>query len=371
MSKRSSKNGTCETVLLTGFPSNELACRVLAGLLASEPAARVVCLVPARFTEAAHGWLEGCTDEARARVELLEGDVAAIDMGLSGREYRELIAKVRRIHHCAAITYSGASAEAAEQVNVGGSYEVLELGRAARGLERIVHWSTLAASGAERGVVSERQLLEPEGTRLMHTRYRAEKLMQQARSELPITVLRPALLVGDREQGALRRMEGLHLLIAGVMGTPRELPVPVLGAPDAPLHAVPIDYAVEAGLAITRARDTASRTFHIVEPSPPNLLEVFTTLSELIARPAPLGAMPVAVAKLVLKLPGLTRLVHAQRALLEEVGRTARVDDREARPILSRAGVICPSLLAHLPKLVEHVASQRGGMGPRLTFANP
>jgi nucleoside-diphosphate-sugar epimerase len=328
-----------------------------------------VCLVPGRFAEAAKAWLAGRHEAERARVELLEGDVAALDMGLSGREYRELTGRIRQIHHCAAVTYSGAPLEMAEQVNVGGSYEVLELGRAAKRLERIVHWSTLSANGARRGVISEHHLVEPQGTRLTHTRYRAEKLMREARSELPITVLRPALLVGDREHGFLRRLEGLHLLIAGVMGAPRDLPIPVLGSPGSPLYAVPIDFAVEAGLAIARLRDTAGRSFQIVEATPPSLLELFDALSAQLGRPAPVGALPAAVARLVLRMPGLGRLVHAQRALLEEVGREARVDDRDTRAILSRAGLVCPPLLAHLPALVRHVAQQRHD-ARRFTFAS-
>ena len=129
MSGKTQKNGTAKSgTLLTGFPSNELACRVLARLLEAEPTARVICLVPARFAEAAEAWLATRSEQERGRVEQIEGDVAAIDMGLSGAEYRDLMARVRRIHHCAAVTYSGAPLEMAEQVNVGGTHEVLELG---------------------------------------------------------------------------------------------------------------------------------------------------------------------------------------------------------------------------------------------------
>jgi hypothetical protein len=177
------------------------------------------------------------------------------------------------------------------------------------------------------------------------------------------------LLVGDRERGALRRVEGLHLLIAGIMGTPRELPLPVFGPPNAPVQAVPIDYAVEAGLAIVKARDTVGRTFHIVESAPPSLGQIFQALSDLIGRPPPVGAVPLAITRMMTRLPGLHRIVHAQRALLEEMGRSARVEDGQARQILARAGLSCPPLLTHLPRLVQHVAEHRGGMAPRFSFA--
>ena len=145
--------------------------------------------------------------------------------------------------------------------------------------------------------------------------------------------------------------------------------LPVLGSPDTLVQAVPIDYAVEAGLAIARARDTVGRTFNIVEASPPSLGQVFRTLSDLVGRPAPVGALPLAITRMLTRLPGLHRLVHAQRALLEEMGRSVRVEDAQARQTLARAGLACPSLLAHLPRLVQHVAEHRGGMAPRFTFA--
>ncbi len=359
------KKGT----LLTGFPSNELACRVLSRLLEEEPGTHVICLVPARFAEAAQAWLATRSEPERARVEQIEGDVASIDMGLSGSEYRDLMARVRRIHHCAAVTYSGAPFEMAEQVNVGGSHEVLELGRSAKRLERIVHWSALSATGDVNGTISENDLVEPMASRLTHTRYRAERMMSRAREELPITVLRPAMLVGDRERGALRRLEGLHLLIAGIMAAPRELPLPVLGPPQAPVQAVPIDYAVEAGLALARAKDTVGRTFHIVDAAPPSLGGVFATLSDLLERPAPVGAIPLAITRMMTRLPGLHRVVHAQRAVLEEMGRSVRVDDAHGRQILARAGLSCPPLLTHLPLLVQYVTEHRGRTGPRFTLA--
>ena len=200
-------------------------------MLEAEPKTTVICLVPARFGEAAGAWLATRSEQERMRVELMEGDVASIDMGLSGAEYRDLMARVRRIHHCAAVTYSGAPLEMAEQVNVGGTHEVLELGRSAKRLERIVHWSTLSAIGDVRGVILGVRLARTEvDTPDAHALSRGAPDVA-GRAQLPITILRPALLVGDRERGALRRVEGLHLLIAGSWVLPVNSRFPCLDRP--------------------------------------------------------------------------------------------------------------------------------------------
>jgi thioester reductase-like protein len=379
MSRRGARAQPLAATLLTGFPRSELARLVLARLLENDPEETVTCLVPARFQALAQEWLAALPLAQRERVSTLEGDVSALDMGLSGAEFNALAARVQTIHHCAAVTYSGAALAQAEAVNVGGTYEVVELARSAPGLQRLVHWSTVAAAGERQGargerfgrarpVVYEDDLMEPHGSRLVHTRYRAERMIRKAQSELPITVIRPAMLVGDSRSGQLARLEGAHLLIAGLLTAPRELPVPRPLRGDALLQVVPIDYAVEAGLTLARAKDATGRTFHVVDPAPASLNEALTLIAELLGKPPPRGNLPGVFAQALLKLPLVDKLVHAQRALLEELGRDVVYDDSHARPVLARAGISCPPFSSYAGKLVAHVERQR--KGDRTSFAS-
>jgi nucleoside-diphosphate-sugar epimerase len=361
---------TRPTTLLTGFPRNELARLVLARLIQSDAEEEITCIVPARFQALSHEWLSALPTAQRKRITTLEGDVAAVDLGLSGAEFNALSARVRIIHHCAAVTYSGAPPEQAETVNVGGTYEVVELARSAPALTRLVHWSTLGATGERpadarerlvrsRVVVYEDDLIEPHSTRLMHTRYRAERLIRKAQRDLPITVIRPAMLVGDSRTGQLARVEGAHLLIAGLLTAPRDLPVPRPLRGDALLQVVPIDYAVDAGLAITRAENTVGRTLHIIDPAPASLHEALCLIAELLGKPSPRVSVPNAFAQALVKLPLMDKLVHAERALIEELGRDVYYDDSQARPVLARAGLTCPAFSSYVGKLVAHVERTR------------
>jgi thioester reductase-like protein len=361
---------TQATTLLTGFPRSELSRLVLARLLDDAAEDSITCLVPARFQALAHEWLSALPGAQRKRVATLEGDVAAVDLGLSGAEFNALAARVRTIHHCAAVTYTGAPFAQAEAVNVGGTYEVVELARSAARLARLVHWSALGATGEREGttdgrlcrprpVVYEDDLIEPHGTRLMHTRYRAERLIRKAQRELPITVIRPAMFVGDSRTGQLSRVEGAHLLIAGLLTAPRDVPVPRPARGDALLQAVPIDYAVEAGLTIARGKDTTGRTFHVIDPAPASLNEALSLIAELLGKPSPRGSVPNLFTQALVKLPLMDKLVHAERALLEELGRDVYYDDSHARPVLARAGLTCPSFSSYVGKLVAYVERTR------------
>ncbi|MEY4515556.1 MAG: hypothetical protein RLZZ450_7678, partial [Pseudomonadota bacterium] len=106
------------SILLTGFPSNELARRVLPRLLEGDRSVHVTLLVPERFVDHAQEWLSALPHAQSERTTVLVGDVAGLDLALSGREYLDLAARVDVIHHCAAVTYSGAPFEMAERVNV-------------------------------------------------------------------------------------------------------------------------------------------------------------------------------------------------------------------------------------------------------------
>lgn len=350
---------SARTVLLTGFPSGELARRVLPRLLESDLEARVEALVPERFVEHAVEWLSALPGAQRERTELIVGDVAAIDLGLSGSEYLALAERVDTIHHCAAVTYTGATYAQAEQVNVGGTFEVLELARTASRIARLVHWSCIAATGARDGWVREDDLIEPRPRGLAHTRYRAEKLVEAARGQVPVTTLRTAMLVGDSRTGRLARIEGAHLLISALLTAPRDVPLLRPAHGDVPLQVVPIDYAVEAGLAIARDPETIGATFHVIDRDALTLDEALVLIADLLGKPQPRGGVPPAFTQLLMRLPGLDRLVHAERALLDELLRDVQYDDAHAHPVLMRAGLRCPGFASYVEKLVAHVERER------------
>ena len=113
--------------LVTGLPTSFLATRVVEQLLMSSPNSEIRCVVQEKSLPRAREILEGFRKQDSERVTILEGDCAAMDLGLSGAEFNRLAAEVNVVHHCAAITYLGVDRKIAEEVNVGGAREILEL----------------------------------------------------------------------------------------------------------------------------------------------------------------------------------------------------------------------------------------------------
>ncbi|HEY0840421.1 MAG TPA: SDR family oxidoreductase, partial [Vulgatibacter sp.] len=162
---------------LTGYPGF-LGSRLLARLLEVDRKSRVSVLVQGRFAKDARKALHALPAARASRVRILLGDVADMHLGLSGEEYRRLAAEVTHIHHLAAISRLDSDRQALERVNVGGTRNVLELGRDSPNLVRLGYVSTVQVAGDRQGVVDEDELAEGQRFRngYEETKFRAEIL---------------------------------------------------------------------------------------------------------------------------------------------------------------------------------------------------
>src|SRR5260221_1248626 len=130
-------SGHVDTTLVTGFPSFR-GRKMVEALLAGNPDRLVHAIVHKKFADQAKAFCRDLGSADRDRFVVWEGDAAAIDLGLSGTEYRDLASRVERIHHVAQVTYPGVSRKVAESVNIGATQEIVELGRVCERLKCIV-----------------------------------------------------------------------------------------------------------------------------------------------------------------------------------------------------------------------------------------
>jgi thioester reductase-like protein len=233
------------TVLLTGFPAFS-AKRMLSRILA-EPNLHAIALVQERFVGDFEAFRAALPGGRHRRVEPLVGDVAAMDLGLSGSEIRRLCT-VSEVFHMASIFYLGVSKEETTRVNVNGTRHVLELAESMRRLDRFHHFSTAFVSGRREGTVLETDLTDESGfyNHYEETRFRAEDWVRRAMRVLPITVYRPSIIVGDSQTGEIDRFSGPYHFIVAIVNAPLDVPLPLPGRGDTGLNLVAIDYVVEA-----------------------------------------------------------------------------------------------------------------------------
>jgi thioester reductase-like protein len=346
--------GYDSVVLLTGLPSL-YARKMLEHIVAEEPRALVYAVVLPKFAAQAAADVQALG--AGDRVVILEGDVAAMDLGLSGAEFRRLAREVDRIHHLAHASYLGVERKTAETLNILGLAEVIELARACASLECLVHHSTALVAGDRKGVVYEHELDCGQGFRsvIEETRMRAEMLARRAMRDVPIAVVRPATLVGDSGTGEIDRLDGLYLLVLLVIAAPADIAIPLPGRGDAPLNIVPVDFVVRAAHAIGRSRPSPGRTFHLADPHPLSARRVFELVARASGRRTARGHIPVNLAKALLRAPGIERFVRSPRAFVEQLMTPVRYDARNADQILAELGIACPPFEAYVDALVRAV----------------
>lgn len=348
--------GYDEVLLLTGYPSFA-ARKMLEHVLATEPRTLVILLVVAKLEGAAREHLATLDEAARARTEILDGDVAALDLGLSGAEIRRLAREVDRIHHMAHASYVGVDKKEAHLLNVVGTAEVLELARAASDLRCLVVHSTASVAGARTGTIYEDDLDEGQAFRnvVEETRMKAELLARRAMRDVPIAVVRPTSIVGDSGSGRIDRMDGLYLLVMLLVAMPGDLAIPFPGKGDAALNIVPIDFVVQAAHAIGKHPAARGRSFHLADPSPLGAREVFDLLARLGGKRASKGSIPANLAKALLRTPGVDRFLASPRAFVDELTHDVRYDTKNADQILAGTGIACPPLTSYLEVIVAAV----------------
>ncbi|MBI3206542.1 MAG: SDR family oxidoreductase [Myxococcales bacterium] len=350
------RRGYDEVTLVTGFP-NFRARKMVEWLLVAEQRSLFYLVVRKALEKEASAALARLPKNQRERVVIIEGDAAAMDLGLSGAEYRTLGAEVDRVHHLAQVTYPGVPPQTTEATNIGAMREVIELGRCCTNMRSIVVHSSALVSGNREGLVLEDDLSAGQAFRspVEETLARAERLARSALPQLPIVVLRPTWIVGDSTTGEIERFDGPYLLVLLLVTSPQDLPVPLPTRGDALLHLVPIDYVVRAAHFIGRHPKAIGRTFHLADPRPLTVRRVFELVAASGGKRLPGGFIPTRVTKALLSAPGLGLLAKSPRAFVDMLATPVRYDTRNSAELLRDSGIACPPFESYVDTLVAHV----------------
>ena len=327
--------------LVTGFPKL-LSRRMAETILARGSDNQVALLAQERHAKEANEFAQG-----RARV--LVGDVASMHLGLSTAEWGHL----------------GADRVTLERVNIEGTRAVLELAQDCRKLRRMTHFSTVFVSGDRVGVVAEDELSAGQAFRNVfeQTKFEAEILVRRAMGQLPCTILRPSIVVGDSRTGEIDRFEGPYTIAILLVTSPLAVPLPLPGDGVAPLNAVPIDFVTAAAAAIHHDPRAVGRTFHIVDPNPSSSRRVYELVAERAGKKLPRLSLGYKLTDALLKLPGLEKLTREQRMAIAYVNHLSFYSCRNTLEILDGTGIRCPPIESYLDKLMEFARVRLRGPG--------
>lgn len=202
-------------------------------------------------------------EHLNSRARIFRGDLTGERFGLSDDEYHALVDTSDSILHCAA-SLNRKSEKQCLNVNLRGSLEVIQLARRAQnahGLRRYSFVSTVAVAGKRQNeVVAEdasidwaRSDYDPYG----RTKKFAEHMVNQLLPDVPHTIFRPAIVMGDS-----RRAETSQFDMVQAFDTLARFPVLPL-RPDDRIDIVPANFVGAAIVKIHQSEKPAHAIYHL------------------------------------------------------------------------------------------------------------
>lgn len=254
----------------TGFLGTQIARRII-----TETEHSMVALVRAESDEAAFHRLSRTWWDwpqlAKAiggRVEVLRGELSEERLGLSETKYKEIAKKITHIIHTAADMRLDGPIDELRKANVQGTAKVIQLAKNIHidhGLTRLSHVSTAYVAGARKGEVPEDSLTDEYGFSSPYelSKFEGETLIAKARAELPISVFRPGMVVGDSKTGQIKTFNTVYFpLRLYFKGQMRIFPV----RPSLKVNMVPVDYVADAVVKLTIEPKAEGLNFHLTAP---------------------------------------------------------------------------------------------------------
>lgn len=356
------------STLITGFPG--FLGRMLVERLAEQPG-HFILLVEPRFVASAQAEvarIAALALRAPSRFEVLPGDITAPRLGLEPAVLRRLSDSVAQVWHLAAIYDLSVPRELAERVNVEGTRNVNDLVARLDRLERYHYVSTFAVAGRRTGVVRERELEHRAGFHNWYeeTKYRAEldvtRLMERG---TPTTIYRPAPIVGSSRDGRTAKFDGPYM----VLELMRRLPPPLdrlnFGSSAVHFQMVPVDFVIEAMVALAARPEAAFRTFHLTDPDPLTTAEICDLFCRELLGVGTVAGLPKA-AVWAFAASGLAEHFGLQREANPYFFHRCRYDCVSTLDLLDGSGIEVPPLASYVGRLVRFWQLAQGSAGSRL-----
>jgi thioester reductase-like protein len=339
--------------LVTGFPGF-IGRRLVRHLLEADSKLRIAALVEQRMLPAAQ---EVAGELGGDRIELLAGDIADHRLGLDAGDYERLAGEVRRVFHLAAIYNLAVPVELAQRVNVDGTGNVLDLCHAAKHLEHLAYVSTAYVAGWRSGVVYEHELVMGQEFKNHYesTKFQAEAWVREEMDEIPTTILRPAIVVGDSQTGETEKFDGPYYILRTISRAQRmRIPILQFGRADAPFNVVPVDYIVRAMVAAAHDERARGETLHLVDPDPLTARELVALLADEYANRQPRGRVPPALVAASLRLKPVRELFGGTpRESVAYLNHPVVFDTRRAIELLSPHGLRPPGFREYVGAMVR------------------
>jgi NAD(P)-dependent dehydrogenase (short-subunit alcohol dehydrogenase family) len=230
-----------------------------------------------RLEDMVERWSVVAGASAAKRIQPVIGDLCRPLLGVEQERVAEMRGKIVHFVHLAAVYDMTAPAELNTAVNVGGTTHAVELARTLEA-QHLHHVSSIAVAGEYRGVFEEDMF--DEGQKLPspyhRTKFESERIVRE-QPYVPWRVYRPAIVVGDSQTGEMDKIDGPYYFFKAIQRARRVIPewLPLVGLDLGNTNVVPVDWVVAALDHIAHEPDLDGRTFHLTDPHPQRVDDLF------------------------------------------------------------------------------------------------
>ena len=198
----------------------------------------------------------------RLGVRPVLGDLTRERLGMSDRDYQDIIASATEIIHAAADIRFDLTLEEARAVNLFGVQEIVDLAFSCRKLQKLLHVSSVYVNGYRQGVFAETTV--PPGQRFVNfyqqSKYEAEGLILEAMHRIPAAIYRLSLVIADSAQGHVSQFNYFHHLLRWLPGS--QLPV-IPGDPEVIVDLISNDWVAKTLVHLFSNRFAAGSIRHL------------------------------------------------------------------------------------------------------------
>ncbi len=348
----------------TGFVGMELLARYL-----QRGDRDVVTLVRADSPEGAQARIDGVLENLfgadapayRDRVHAVAADMTAPGLGIGDAERDRVAERVTKIIHSAASVSFTLPLEEARAINRDGTRRMLELADLTRdrgGLECYAHISTAFVSGDHPGPFAE---CDADVGQRFHNSYEqskfeAEQLIRA--HDLPYTILRPSIVVGDRNNGWT---SAFNVLYWPLRAFARGLFTAVPAIPSAAVDVVSVDYVADAAYTLCETSCGNRTTYHLTAGEDASTIaELAGLASRYFRKPVPRIVSPAEFATLTLGAAE-RKALEAGSEYFPYFCMEGTFDDRETRKRLEPDGITTAPLRDYVDRLLDFATRARWG----------
>lgn len=318
-------------------------------------------------------WGIGEADPRRLHLEFLRGDIEQPQLGLSAAGFDALARSTTHVIHAGASVKLNMSIEQARSTAVQPTRTLLDLARraaAAGTLRKLDLVSTVGVWGRTPGVMPERPLPE---VRDFHNTYEeakaeAERVIWQEAADLPVTVHRPSMVVGEQGSGRVIHFQVFYHLCEFLSGARTFGIMPGLGVTR--LDTVPVDWVAAAICWSSLSEQHEQRILHLC--SGPALAIALPRLQAAVRQAwaragRPLPRLKPVNRRLLERLipvvgwlggPGARRALRALPPVLAYLGEDQGFANDHSAATLARAGLPVPAIDSYLDAVLGYYLSE-------------